>query len=150
MRKKYFKNQGDIPRKQLEAVILKAIETSEPAEEVVGLLIMYLFTMVLFPLTNGSVPLHLFHYCDNLAALRNYSWADAVYTQLMKHIPLCATWCNVMEKGGNNPTEDTSSQEDEDDLYDDQKKKRSPSPILPGCSVALEVCISYNSHVLHL
>ena len=51
MRHKYFPNKvnRDITRSELEKAILKAIADKEDPEEVVGLLVLYLFTTVLFP-----------------------------------------------------------------------------------------------------
>lgn len=136
MRHKYFPNKvnRDITRSELEKAILKAIADKEDPEEVVGLLVLYLFTTVLFPQTTGNVPIHMFRYVENLGDLKEHNWSDGVYRMLMDHIPNNAIWCQL-KKGGKNADEVESSQEEEVG----NRKKKKASGTLPGCALALVV-----------
>jgi hypothetical protein len=133
----YFgKSTRSITKKSLEEAILKALEDGKPEKDVVGLLIMLLFTAILFPQACSTVPVHLFKYAENLEQIGNYSWGEAVYLQLMTHIPYCAMWCKMMENGADD-TEESDSGEEEEDSSDEDKQQ--PSGTLPGCGLALEV-----------
>jgi uncharacterized membrane protein len=79
----------------LELVLEKEKKVLEV--DVVRLLIMYIFTTILFPMGSGSVPAQFFHYVDNLDKLWDYSWGKTVYNVLMSVIPRCAAWCRMME-----------------------------------------------------
>lgn len=153
---------------QLECAIVDAIKKNCPAKEVVGLLVMYLFTTILFPRSGAAVPVHLFNYVEDVEQLYDYNWADAVYEMLKYHIPKCAAWCrNLQESGGNIVDQSVDSSDEErmnkgrnkgkkkmeveaDDNKGENKKgnqieveeevdDRYPSYYFPGCSIALIV-----------
>jgi hypothetical protein len=46
---RHFRYNQEISHQQLEEAILKAIDDNVVAQDVVGLLVMYLFTIILFP-----------------------------------------------------------------------------------------------------
>lgn len=72
-----------------------------------SLLVMHLFTTVFFPQASGSVPVHMFHYVDDVKKLKNFSWGKACYEMLMENIPFCAAWCRLMERGKGAESGDT-------------------------------------------
>lgn len=66
-RQKYFPGKKRIVRKDLETVIKAVIDDhSSPPEDVTGLLVLYVFTTILFPNTHGSVSMSLFRYREYL------------------------------------------------------------------------------------
>lgn len=73
LREKYFGRKSQIRRQELEKVIVQLLdsEASTP-RDVVSLLVLYLFTTILFPNTAGSVPLHLFRYAELIWKLISY------------------------------------------------------------------------------
>jgi hypothetical protein len=79
---------------------LKAIDDDAVAEDVVGLLVMYLFTTILFPQASEYVPIHMFHYAEDVNKLCSFAWGETVYELLMDNIPFCSIWCHLMEKSG--------------------------------------------------
>ena len=63
LREKYFPHHKQIRRPVIEEVIKKVVQDKNSnARDVVSLLVLYIFTTVLFPNTAGSVPLQLFRY----------------------------------------------------------------------------------------
>jgi hypothetical protein len=72
-----------------------------------SLLVMHLFTTVFFPQASGSVPVHMFHYVDDVKKLKNFSWGKACYEMLMENIPFCAAWCRLKERGKGAESGDT-------------------------------------------
>lgn len=136
----YFSPRGEISRKKLEKKIKKLLHRTEPpvpVEDIVGLVIMYLFTTVLFPQASGSVPGNLFHYLDNIHTLRKYSWGKAVHGLLWYHIPKCAEWCQSQDRVVGN----SEALESQDRAVGKKscKKARKPRSSLPGCTLALLV-----------
>jgi hypothetical protein len=104
IKSKYFNPIGEISREILELMILELVLEKEKKvleADVVRLLIMYIFTTILFPMGSGSVPAQFFHYVDNLDKLWDYSWGKTVYNVLMSVIPRCAAWCRMMEVENN-------------------------------------------------
>lgn len=95
LREKYFIPTGEISRNDLEDKIkeLLGAEIPVPENDIVGLIIMYLFTMILFSQSTGSVQGKLFHYLDDVESLKKYDWGRAVYDKLILHVPKCAAWC---------------------------------------------------------
>lgn len=152
IRSRYFQPSGEISRNLLEEKILDALRERSPASDVVSLLVMYLFTMILFPQANGSVPLHMFQYVDDLDRLDTYSWGKAVYWLLRDNIPKCAAWCHEMEKVGGLEVEDIIygqivSQEGESRIECDKgntRKDDANKVCLSGCAIALMVCFIYD------
>jgi hypothetical protein len=168
IRLRYFPPTGEISRENLELKILELLlgkEKKVPEADVVGLLIMYLFTTILFTLGSGAVPAQFFHYVDSLDRLWDYSWGKAVYNVLISSIPRCASWCRMME-GENNLecfdandrshiSETQGSRVDcEDNIKEafkvskteDKKtgKKDDMRGSLSGCAIALMVCYFLN------
>lgn len=126
LRQKFFPGMRTISRSQLEKVIEAALkndcpEMNCPANEVVSLLVLYIFTTILFPNTGGSVPMHLFGYVENLDRLNSYNWGGAVFDMLAMHIPNAALWCQLQES---------------DELVESEG---SESGYLSGCALALIV-----------
>lgn len=143
LRSAYFRDTGKITRVDLENAILKAINEKKPEVDVVGLLVMYLFTTILFPQACGNVPVHMFSYVEKLDELHGYNWSDGVYTLLMENIPNNAIWCKLKRDGNSLPiVQDESSQED----GSRKNKSVKASGTLPGCAIAL--IVSYKFHVL--
>lgn len=128
LRCKHFASNTSISRQELESAILKAIDKNCKAEEVVGLLVVYLFTTILFPQTGTTVPVHMFHYGECTTDLAGYNWGDAVYDLLMYHIPTCAAWCKLVklreEAGGISSSSESEDSSDEDDVRNKKKKKK--------------------------
>lgn len=139
LRTKYFGRSGRISRADLENGIVKALDDKQPAKEVVGLLVMYLFTMILFPQSCGKVPVHMFPYAEDLLGLKNYNWSEGVYRMLMDNIPNNANWCKLKRDGKGIPIEEAESSQEE--VGKNRKKKPRPSGTLAGCSIALIVSI---------
>ena len=172
LRHKHFKTIRRISRQQLEEAILKAISDKCPAKEVVGLLVMYLFTTILFPQTGTTVPIHLFNYVEDIDTLYRYNWGEAVYELLMLHIPSCAAWCKLMDNGEEVEEEEKKKKiislssddeeeekkkkkqkgkkkvEEDDDEEEDEDESGKPSCYLPGCSLALIVSYSKSDFFL--
>jgi hypothetical protein len=130
LRNRHFSPKGKISVPQLENAIRNALTKQSAEEDVVGLLVMYLFTMILFPLASGLVPAHLFHYAEDFRNLRNYNWAQAVHRVLIVNIPNNAAWCRLRRDNK------TGSLDEE---QDDGEKKKKESGTLPGCALALIV-----------
>ncbi|KAK8963259.1 hypothetical protein KSP40_PGU014031 [Platanthera guangdongensis] len=65
--------------------IFKSSPNSENDRCFVQLMILYLWGSVLFP-TSRIVPAYLFYYVQNLEAIGNYNWADAIHSFLVKEI----------------------------------------------------------------
>jgi hypothetical protein len=154
IRTRYFQPSGEITRNLLEERILDALREGSPASDVVSLLVMYLFTMILFPQANGSVPVHMFHYVDDLDSLDTYSWGKAVYWLLRDNIPKCAAWCHEMERVGGLDNGDMIfgqivSQEGEvciENGKGNKSKEDANKVCLSGCAIALMVCYTYNNY----
>jgi hypothetical protein len=101
LRNKYFPKNGEIKRAALKEKILVLLkEEGTPPEDIVGMIIMWIFTTVLFPHSSGTCPAHLFYYVDNVQNIRKYSWAKAVYDVLVESIQLCAPWVQSVEREG--------------------------------------------------
>lgn len=114
LRRKFFPGMRTITRIQLEKVIEAALdnncpEMNCPENEVVSLLVLYIFTTILFPNTAGSVPFHLFPYVENLDRLYSYNWGGAVFDMLAMHIPNAALWCHLQESDESVESEGTES-----------------------------------------
>jgi hypothetical protein len=139
LRTKYFRRSGGITRVQLENVIVKALDDKQPEKEVVGLLVMYLFTMILFPQNCGKVPVHMFRYVENIVGLKDYNWSEGVYRMLMDNIPNNANWCKLKRDGKGMQIEEVESSQEE--VGKNKKKKPRPCGTLAGCSIALIVSI---------
>ncbi|KAK1311228.1 hypothetical protein QJS10_CPA08g01048 [Acorus calamus] len=58
-----------------------------PLEDFTKMMVLLLFSTVLFPQTNFSLPIQLLSYVDEIERLQDYAWADAVHRFLIKHIP---------------------------------------------------------------
>ncbi|KAK1291739.1 hypothetical protein QJS10_CPB17g00365 [Acorus calamus] len=58
-----------------------------PLEDFTKMMVVLLFSTVLFPQTNFSLPIQLLSYVDEIERLQDYAWADAVHRFLIKHIP---------------------------------------------------------------
>jgi hypothetical protein len=84
VRLRYFPPATPIKREDLEKKILRAIEEGSDASDVVSLLVMYLFTTILFPQTSGCVPVNMFYFVDNLKSLNDYAWGGE-----RKHVITC-------------------------------------------------------------
>lgn len=95
VRLRYIPPATFITREALEETILRAINEGREASDVVSMLVMYLFTTILFPQTSGHVPVNMFHYVDTLESLRRYVWGKACYYMLKNYIPACAAWCRA-------------------------------------------------------
>jgi hypothetical protein len=121
LRARHFRFNQDISRHQLEQAILKAIDDKVVADDVVELLVMYIFTTILFPQAGGTVPVHIFHYVENIEKLWFFSWGEAVFQMLMDNIPFCSIWCRNMENG--EECDGDGSSEDEDPLLKLLEKK---------------------------
>lgn len=137
LRRKYFKNEGEITRSQLEAAILQCIDKKVSAADIVGLLVMYLFTTVLFPQACGNVPIHMFRYAEDINRLRKYNWSEGVFRLLMENIPNNAIWCQMRSDAELKGEPMAESPE----VQVRRKKSRSKkcSGTLPGCALALIV-----------
>jgi hypothetical protein len=138
---------------------LKAIDDDIATEDVVGLLVMYLFTTILFPQASGYIPIHMFHYAEDMNKLHSFAWGEAVYNLLMDNILFCSIWCHLMEKGGCSVVDENSSDDDELDYNEGYNNERDsnegknygktvlkknktvkkPSRCLLGCTLALIV-----------
>ncbi|KAF3329802.1 Ulp1 protease family, C-terminal catalytic domain-containing protein [Carex littledalei] len=81
LRRKFFEKRNEkITRKELEDTIIAALGNKKgTAEEIGGLLVMYIFTTILFPQNSGNVPIHLFPYVENIDRLRKYNWAETAW-----------------------------------------------------------------------
>lgn len=141
LRNRHFPNKTTIKREALESAILDALDdTGCPPEEVVGLIIMYLFTTVLFPQTAGNVPMNLFYYVDNVLDLRLYNWGQAVFDLLMLHIPTVSKWCiekNATEGKNKEIIETKGAKRKRSDKT--EKVEKYVSGYLPGCALAVIV-----------
>ena len=131
LRWRHFRDMTRITKPDLEKAILKAIDDKCAPADVVGLLVMYLFTSTLFPQANGCVPTLFFPYVEIIEKIRTYNWGDAVHGLLMDSIPSCSSWCRRMEKGG-------------EDCGGSSEKS---SPVLPVCTLALIVSY-FNSKLI--
>jgi hypothetical protein len=148
---RHFRRTGRLSVRMLENAIKKALEEDANVDDVVGLLVMYLFSMVLFPLACGNVPNHLFHYASNIDRLKEYNWAEAVHRVLLDNIPNKASWCRLKraeETKGKLPAseeqEDKDGEEEEEDeegCRQKKKKEKKESGTLPGCALALIVSL---------
>lgn len=88
LRHRHFPRKKSIRRADFQKGIVKALDDPNCSpEDVVGLLVMYLFTTILFPQAGGAVPLHLFNYVEKLDELKKYNWGEAVFQFLLHHIP---------------------------------------------------------------
>lgn len=141
LRCKYFSPNKHITKPQIERAILDALDKNHAPNDVVGLLVMYLFTTVLFPQSSGYVPVHMFQYVEDVENISKYNWGDAVYGMLKDNIPSCSLWCHQMENGG--VDSGGSSNEDEETGETEIRAKGQ----LPGCTLALIVSCC-NSHWL--
>jgi hypothetical protein len=99
IREKYFGGKGAITRGKLESKLKELLKKIDivPDAHVVALVVVYIFTTILFPQSNGNVPVQLFSYVDNLETLWEYNWGKAVYQMLRDSIPGCALWVQLME-----------------------------------------------------
>lgn len=139
LRRRYFgEGTGEITRRELEDAIVKAIDDEnteeENEEEVIRLLVLYLFTTILFPQSTRNVSIHMFSIAEDLKRLKFFNWGQSVYDMLMDNIPHNAAWCKLKKSGEEEVVE--SSQEET------SKKRRKPkkaSGTLPGCALALIV-----------
>jgi hypothetical protein len=131
VRLRYFPPGKFIKREALEETIISAITEGSEATDVVSLIVMYLFTTILFPQTSGCVPVNMFHYVDNLISLKEYAWGKACYDMLKDYIPACAAWCQAqqIEGSGSDPGGNRSIPD-------------SKSSIFGGCAIALIVSSS--------
>ncbi|XP_078166159.1 uncharacterized protein LOC144560785 [Carex rostrata] len=98
LRNKYFEPNKFILRKDLEDKISIALNENHEAKDVVGLLVMYLFTTVLFPLASGYVPVNMFQYAEDIESLCGYNWGNAVYRMLKDNIPTCSLFVRKWRK----------------------------------------------------
>ncbi|KAK8958017.1 hypothetical protein KSP39_PZI000105 [Platanthera zijinensis] len=64
----------------------KSSPNSENDRCFVQLMILYLWGSVLFPTCSRIVPAYLFYYVQNLEAIGNYNWAEAIHSFLVKEI----------------------------------------------------------------
>lgn len=149
---RHFHRTGRLSVRLLENAIKKALEENAHVDDVVGLLVMYLFSMVLFPLACGNVPNHLFHYASNIDRLKEYNWAEAVHRVLLDNIPNKASWCRLKRaeetKGKSQASEEEEEdkdgegeEEDEEGCGQKKKKEKKESGTLPGCALALIVSL---------
>ena len=99
LKEKYFKEANEISRNLLEEKIVEALDNQCPVKDVVGLLVMYLFTTILFPQVSGFVPIHMFRYAEQLDGLKDLNWAEGVLNHLKQHIRYCVVWCKMIEEG---------------------------------------------------
>lgn len=134
LRSRHFQQySGEITRKQLEDAIVRSIDNGPP-EDVVRLLVLYLFTTILFPQTTGNVPIHMFGIAEDLKQLKFYNWSESVYQMLMDNIPHNSAWCKL-KKTGEEVVVDSSQEE----LSNKKRKPKKLSGTLPGCALALVV-----------
>lgn len=148
---RHFRRNGRLSVRMLENAIRKALEEGATVDDVVGLLVMYIFSMVLFPLACGNVPNHLFHYASDIDNLKEYNWAEAVHRVLLDNIPNKASWCRLKraeETKGKLQASD-EEEDEEGELEGDEeegggqtkKKEKKESGTLPGCAIALIVSL---------
>lgn len=140
LRRRYFQNEGEITRSQLEDAILQTLEKKCAANDVVGLLVMYLFTTVLFPQACGNVPIHMFRYAEDIERLRKSNWSEGVYRLLMENIPNNALWCQMRADAEVKGQPIVDSPEVE--VRGKKRKAKKCSGTLPGYALALIVSYS--------
>ncbi|KAK1257186.1 hypothetical protein QJS04_geneDACA024912 [Acorus gramineus] len=66
---------------------LMLYEIGGALEDFMKMMVLLLFSTVLFPQTNFAIPIQLLRYVDEIERLGDYAWADAVHRFLIKHIP---------------------------------------------------------------
>ena len=121
---RHFRRTGRLSVRMLENAIKKALEEDANVDDVVGLLVMYLFSMVLFPLACGNVPNHLFHYASNIDRLKEYNWAEAVHRVLLDNIPNKASWCRLKRAEETKGKLQASEEQEDKDGEEEEKRMR--------------------------
>lgn len=142
LRTRHFgRGTGEITRRELEDAIVKAVddtslcsEINNKVADVVRLLVLYLFTTILFPQSTGNVPIHMFDVAENLKKLKFLNWSESVHQMLMDNIPHNAAWCKLKKDG-----EEVVVESSQEEVSKKKKKPKKASGTMPGCALALIV-----------
>jgi hypothetical protein len=87
----YFEGRNSVSIKELELLLEEMVKDKENREHFVSLLILYLFSVFLFPATSSHVNLSLIPYAHALKDLPKYAWAFPVHEMLMHELVAAAS-----------------------------------------------------------
>lgn len=82
LRNKYPVLHSRVTKQHIFSCIKEAVSNKDD-EDAARLMIMFLFSTILFPAPNSSVPPALFEYVDDLSALWLFKWGDEVFNYLV-------------------------------------------------------------------
>lgn len=86
---KYFCGKStNIERQKIVEYMQQLVGDRDEHDDFARPFILLVFSCLLFPNGNQTVPPHVCHYVDNLETIGLYSWGDATFTYLLKSMEL--------------------------------------------------------------
>lgn len=86
LHKTYFEGRNKVSIKELEDLLEDLVKDKDKREDFVSLLILYLFSVFLFPATSSDANVSLIPYAHALDDLSKYAWAFPVHEMLMHEL----------------------------------------------------------------